>query len=237
MAILRKMPCVKIEQTILRKFGKRWKKNGGSLSRTPPCSSSELGQVFDHAVGKCLAEMLGRIPVAMPSAKMLSAPKNDCVEVGPVRIIGGVRPQNFNVGYRPDGLRFVYDSKTLNDEKSVRKNWQNMINDLATEATTVHSRFPHAVVAFAVVIPEPCVAETQRKAIIETLERLARRVSVRNEAHMAEAISLVLWNPNNGTIDQNVPSKSSPLRLEKFSEQVEAAYVARYKGLPPHATE
>ena len=86
-----------------------------------------------------------------------------------MRIIGGVRPQNFDVGYRPDGVRFAFDSKTLNDRKSIGKNWQNMINDLATEATTVHSRFPHAVVAFLVALPEPVVDANQRAAIGETL--------------------------------------------------------------------
>lgn len=237
MALIKRMPPVVIEKAELRKFGEVWRKNGESLSRTPPCSSSELGQLFDRAVAESLAEMLGGISVVAPGATALSAPEDNCVEMGHVRVIGGVRPQNFDVGYRPDGLRFAYDSKTLNDEKSIRKNWQNMINDLATEATTVHTRFPHAVVAFAVVIPEPCIAETQRKAMIETLERLARRVSVRNDAHMAEAISLVLWNPEDGTIDHKIPHSTSPLRLEKFSEQVEVVYVARYKGLPPHASE
>lgn len=237
MPILRKMPPVVIGKADLQKFGKMWKKNGGSLSRTPPWSSSELGQLFDRAVGKSLAELLGGIPIISPSASSLSASKADCVEVGHVRVIGGVRPQNFDVGYRPDGLRFAYDSKTLNDEKSVRKNWQNMINDLATEATTVHTRFPHAVVAFAVVIPEPCIADTQRKAMIETLERLARRVGVRNDSHMAEAISLVLWNPKDGTIDKSIPHPTSPLRLEKISGQIESVYISRYKGLPPHASE
>ena len=52
------------------------------------------------------------------------------VEVGPVRVIGGVRPQNFDVGYRPDAIRFAFDSKSLNDRESIGKNWQNMINDL-----------------------------------------------------------------------------------------------------------
>ena len=52
---------------------------------------------------------------------------------------------------------------------------------------------------------------------------------------MAEAISLVFWNPDDGTIDPVLPSSSSPLRIEKFSTQVELAYVNRYKGLPPHA--
>ncbi len=178
--------------------------------------------------------MLGDIPVVTPNSTALIPPQSDCVEVGHVRIIGGVRPQNFDVGYRPDGVRFVFDSKTLNDKKSVGKNWQNMINDLATEATTVHSRFPHAVAAFLVAIPNPCIGDQQR-AIVETLERLARRANVDDPPYLAEAIALVLWNPEDGSIDIENPNPPSPLRVERFSEQVEAAYVNRYKGLPPHA--
>lgn len=236
MAPLQRMPPVVIDEGRLQKFGKVWRKNE-KLSRTPPYSSGELGQVFDQAVAKSLAAMLGGIRVVESDRIALSAGEEDCVEVGHVRVIGGVRPQNFDVGYRPDGLRFAFDSKTLNDEDSVRKNWQNMINDLATEATTVHSRFPHAVVAFIVAIPEPCIALAQRNAMLETLERLARRVNVQNESFMAEAISLVLWSPDGGNIDPKVPRPSSPLRLESFSKRVEAAYVARYKGLPPHSAD
>ena len=70
MPILRKMPPVVIDKAALLKFGKMWKKNGGSLSRTPPCSSSDLGQLFDRAVGKSLAELLGGIPIASPSARV-----------------------------------------------------------------------------------------------------------------------------------------------------------------------
>jgi hypothetical protein len=86
-----------------------------------------------------------------------------------------------------------------------------------------------------VIYPEPCVSLSQRSATTETLERLARRTGVDGSAYMAEAISLVLWNPIDGSIDPTIPDPSSPLRLERFSEQVEAAYVSRYKGLPPHA--
>lgn len=235
MARLQPMPSVTITQADLALFGAMWRDRGGSLSRTPPQSSSQLGGLFDAAVGQSLATMLGGIPVVRPTATALTAQAADCVEVGPVRIIGGVRPQNFDVGYRPDGVRFAFDSKTLNDAASLRKNWQNMINDLATEATTVHSRFPHAVVAFMVIIPVPCLVEPQRAAMVETLERLARRTGVKDADYMAEAISLVLWNPDDGSIDAGVPQLTSPLRLERFATYVEAAYVSRYKGLPPHA--
>jgi hypothetical protein len=235
MAKLTTMPPIAIPKTELAQFGKAWLKREGSLSRTSPHSSGELGKLFDNAVGKALAAMLGDLQIVTPHANSLTATLADCVEVGPVRIIGGVRPQNFDVGYRPDGVRFAFDSKTLNDTASVGKNWQNMVNDLATEATTVHSRFPHAVVAFMVVCPGPCVGEAQRSAMIETLERLARRVSVEDPVYMAEVISYALWNPVDGAIDATLPDPLSSLRIEKFSSQVETVYRNRYKGLPPHA--
>jgi hypothetical protein len=246
MAALRSMPEVRIDPETLKRFGTTWAianpdlkpkpKPAQALSRTSPNSSSQLGKLFDTAVGEALAEMLGGIPIATPKSSMLATMK-DCVEVGPVRIIGGVRPQSFDVGYRPDGVRIAFDSKTLNDQKSLGKNWQNMINDLATEATTVHSRFPHAVVAFMFICPEPLLKEPKKSAIIETLERLSRRVSVEDPLHMAEVISVVIWNPEDGTISQTVPNLDSPLRLEKFSSILEPVYRTRYKGLPPHAVD
>jgi hypothetical protein len=122
----------------------------------------------------------------------------------------------------------------LNDRDSVGKNYQNMINDLATEAATVHTRFPYAVVAFMVVIPSPCLAEPQRSALIGRLEGLNRRVTVGDPAHLAESIALVAWDPHAGTVDNANPPAASSVRLERFSERIQAAYFLRYQGLPPH---
>lgn len=230
------MPRVRIAQADLALFGQAWVDQGGKLDRGGEQSSTQLGLLFDNAVGKSLATMLGGIPIVRPSSGAgLIPPQADCVEVGPVLVIGGVRPQHFDVAYRPDGVRFVFDSKTLNSTDSIRKNWQNMINDLATEAATVHSRFPHAVVAFLVALPSPSLELTQRSGIIETLERLARRAGVADSAHTAEAIALVLWNPASGIIDATIPAPASPLRIDRFSEQVERAYSVRYGAFPPHA--
>jgi hypothetical protein len=233
------MPGITIDQSTLAAFGQHWAKAVGAkkesaLSRSPPFSSGQLGNLFDEAVGEALAAMLGGIPVVTPNANALVPSQPDCVEVGPVRVVGGVRPQNFDVGYRPDGLRFAFDSKTLNDKESIGKNWQNMINDLATEATTVHSRFPYAVVAFMVVLPRPALGEAL-SAILGTLERLGGRRLVDEPEHRAEAMSLVIWEPSTGAIDPALPIPSSPLRFERFSQDVEQNYTARYKGLPPHA--
>jgi len=234
MAPLGVMPPIRIDPAQLAVFGQQWTANGGALSRSPPYSSGQLGSLFDAAVGEALAQMLGGIPVVSPNATSLVASRSDCVEVGPVRVVGGVRPQNFDVGYRPDGVRFAFDSKTLNDKKSIGKNWQNMVNDLATEATTVHSRFPYAIVAFVVVLPRPALGDGL-SAIIGTLERLGGRRLVDEPAHRAEAMSLVVWDPATGQLDAATPDPSSSLRIERFSDDVSGSYAARYKGLPPHA--
>ena len=235
MARLQKMPRLSIDQATLASFGATWAANGGDLSRTPPNSSVQLGSFFERAVADAFAAMVGGVPVVRPNANALIPPQSDCVEYGTIRVIGGVRPQNFDVAYRPDGVRFAFDAKGLNNLKSVAKNWQNMVNDLATEATTVHSRFPHAIVAFLVAIPTPCLAATQQAGITEVLDRLARRVGTEDPLYMAEAIALVVWDPATGEIDANIPDPNlSRLRWDTFHDYVEQAYVSRYKGLPPH---
>lgn len=239
MSKLGSMPPVVISDTDLKTFGKKWIENGRNLSRTPPQSSSQLGGLFDSAVGKSLAVMLGNIPIVKPNANALIPSKPDCVEVGPVRVVGGVRPQNFDVGYRPDGPRFVYDSKTLNDSKSLGKNFLNMINDLATEATTVHSRFPHTIVAFMFAVPKPCLDDQPRRssAALQTLDRLAQRYGVKDPDYLAEAIAVVVWDPKTGKVDLNTPATNSQLRIENFSKRIGEIYASRYKGLPPHAVD
>ena len=195
----------------------------------------DFGLTFDRAVGKALGQMLGGIPVEeYKSNSTLLPPKPDCVEVGPARIIGGVRPQNFDVAYRPDGVRIAYDSKTLNDASSIQKNWQNMVNDLGTEATTVHTRFPYAIVAFLVAVPKPALRKSQQADLIRTLERLATRENVLDQSHLAESIAFVVWDPETGQVDGDVPGPDSPLRVENFMSKIHRCYVQRYKGLPPH---
>lgn len=228
------MPPISLPHADLVSFGRQWQQGGSKLTKK---QAMDFGKLLDSAVGNSLAVMLGNIPITVPSQNRLQPSQPDTVEVGPVRIVGGVRPQNFDVGYRPDGVRIAFDSKTLNDDDSVGKNWQNMINDLATEATTVHSRFPTAVVGFIVCIPLPCLTynASRASAMVGTLTRLGGRVLVDEPTHRAEALSLVLWNPTTGDIDTALPNPTSPLRLERFHEQMYTAYHDRYQGLPPHA--
>lgn len=236
------MPALEISTDDLQKWGALWRgvtNPETGQSKPSQCfdrqQSVNFAAFIDMAFAQSLAQMLGGVPIKRPASNSLIPPEPDCVEVGSVRIIGGIRPQNFDVAYRPDGPRVVFDSKTLNDIKSVGKNWQNMINDLATEAATIHTRFPYAVVAFIVVIPKPALASKQEADIIRTLERLGARRDILDQTHLAEVLSLVLWDPETGQIDPSVPPLPSPLRIEKLPDMLYPHYVSRYKGLPPHS--
>lgn len=247
MATLTNMPQIVIDPTALAQWGGVWLGTTGSTTKAGAATTKEANcfdrkqsmdfgkTVIDPPFAASLATMLGGIPVRVPvNSEALLPPISDCVEIGDTRIIGGVRPQNFDVAYRPDGVRLAYDSKTLNDKESVKKNWQNMINDLATEATTVHTRFPYALVCFVVVIPRPALMPSQEFDILRTLERLGARKNVLDQNHLAEAISLIIWDPATGTIDNTVPNTNSNLRLDKLSDTISDLYLQRYKGLPPH---
>ena len=247
MAELQEMPSLRIPQTILAEWGAKWSGSEGSPdsvgaptrkkpNRFDKKQGMEFGRIFDQAFGEALAGMLGGVPVVTPNANALTPTKPDCVEVGTTRVIGGIRPQNYDVAYRPDGPRVVFDSKTLNDAGSIRKNWQNMINDLASEAATVHTRFPFCIVAFIVVLPLPALFAAQRRAIISTLERLGSRKDELDQHHLAEAISLVLWKPEDGGMDETLQAEAPSIHLRAMSERIHAAYADRYQHLPPHTT-
>ena len=233
MPIFHPMLPINIPPGDLRPFGDTWLLEE-NLPRGGDFSSIKFGELIDRAVGTSLAQFLGDLPIIKPNSNHLLPSNMNAVEVGDFRVVGGVRPQNFDVGYRPDGVRFTFDSKTLNDAESVGKNYQNMINDLATEATTVHTRFPYAVVAFIVAIPRPALSEPQESALIQTLERMSNRSSPQDQPHLAEAVSLLIWDPYTGNIDPDIPATDSTIRIENFSKLVETSYTARYKGLPPH---
>jgi hypothetical protein len=233
----------------LREFGAAWHRGAevrvrsetvhlpNRLGRAGAYSGDKLGSVANDAVANSLAAMFGGFRVVQATSRQLVPPNAFVVEVGEVRVIGGVRPQNYDVAYRPDGVRFAFDSKTLNDTDSLGKNYQNMINDLGTEATTAHTRFPYAVVAFMFFVPRPCITEASpiiRRGVIGNLERLVGRADVNGPVHKAEAISLVVWDPDTGLIDNTVINHASPLYIDNFSQMISEAYFSRYQGLDPH---
>lgn len=240
-ALLDHMPTIVPSKADLQAWGAIWLGTQNSTGGAKPANcfdkkqGMDFGKVFDKAFGVALAQMLGGIPVVDITANgKLVPPEEDCVEVGGARVVGGIRPQNFDAVYRPDGPRVVLDSKTLNDAKSVGKNWQNMINDVSTESATVHTRFPYCVTVLVCAIPRPALMPKQEMDIIRTLERLGCRKDVLDQDHLAEAIAFIVWDPHTGDLDPNVPGPDSPIRLENVNQRIYDAYVHRYQGLPPH---
>ena len=241
MPSLTKMPPITLEPEVLAEWGSRWSGTEGSDGRAKGPQrfdrkqSIHFAQIFDRAFATSLAAMLGDVSVVKPGANALTPAQPDCVEIGSTRVIGGIRPQNYDVAYRPDGPRIVFDSKTLNDEASIRKNWQNMINDLASEAATVHTRFPYCIVAFIVALPLPAVRPRQRRAIASTLDRLGSRRDELDQHHLAEAIALVIWDPVTGQVSSPDDSTQS-ISLASMRERLESSYSDRYRHLPPHTS-
>lgn len=241
MAVLKPISALTLDRTVLLDWGKIWTgtvSSSGGIKK-PNCfdkkQGMDFGKTIDPIVAKCIAGMLGEIPVVSPASRnKLLPPYDDCVELGDTRLVGGIRTQNYDIMYRPDGVRIAYDSKTLNDQSSMQKNWHNMINDLASEATTVHTRFPYALALFLVMIPADIFIGRQTGEIIRTLERLNGRSNIREEEYKAESIALVIWNPHTGEVDPRIPNVDSSLRLEQYSRRIEKMYFDRYAGLPPH---
>jgi hypothetical protein len=94
MAILAPMPQVNLPTNELLAFGAQWTANDDRLSRTPPYSSLQLGTLANTAVATALATMLGGIPIVAPiSSNALLPPHADSVELGEIRVVGGVRPK------------------------------------------------------------------------------------------------------------------------------------------------
>ena len=151
--------------------------------------------------------MLGGISVVKASQKkktQLYPPDPDCIKTAPVNRRRGIEKQNYDVVYRPDGVRFAFDSKTLDDAKSIGKNWQNMVNDLATEAATIHTRFPLAVVAFLVLMPEPALGNSL-DPITWRLDGLGGRADEHGPHHVAEAMYFAVWDPATGQTSATIP--------------------------------
>jgi len=232
MPALQKMPEIHLDEEELKQLGLRWEPTSKSL---PKADGEKAGKLCDSNIAKAMAKMLGDIEIKSPlSSKALIPPHEDCVELGSTTIIGGIRSQMFDICYRPDGVRIAYDNKSLNSKSSVGKNYRNMINDLGTEAATVHSRFPFAVVSFVVILPEPCLEEPHLTGLMSALVRLNNRSSENDHAHKAEVISLVLWDPTSGKINKNYPKKDTGLHLSSYSEKIYENYFLRYRGMAPH---
>src|SRR5688572_21924451 len=98
------MPAIAVDKDELKKWGERWladsaltatgKEAPKKPERFTKYQSVNFASFIDQAVAKAIAAMLGGIEVVQASGKLLRPAKQDVVEWGAVRVIGGIRPQN-----------------------------------------------------------------------------------------------------------------------------------------------
>ena len=137
-----------------------------------------------------------------------------------------------------DGLRLAIEVKPV--LLAVGRAIWNRFGDIRTFAVNLHLKFPFAVVGG--VMPIPTWEETSpgsgvRRDTTTKIERLVGRFhragSRRTEgdaAHLLEAVGVVVFDPDTGSIDSNLPPPGLGLRWEEFIEKLAEAYEARFEG-------
>lgn len=130
-------------------------------------------------------------------------------EGGEKRIAGGLGDKKVDVTYSTDrsGLVLAVSIKTISfpDLKSgnYQKNFQNRKGDLVFEVTTLHKRFPYAVVGGLFFLYEHAQRDNAGQSRISTFDRahqvfkiFNRRLSHRNEEAKFEYLAIGLYSSN-----------------------------------------
>lgn len=89
MAVLTRMPDLEIPPDALRQIAGSWDPAQEALAKE---DGERLGRLCDQTVGEALATFLGGVPIRTPNPRDLLPESPDCVEIGPARVIGGIRP-------------------------------------------------------------------------------------------------------------------------------------------------
>jgi len=203
--------------------------------------SPTLGDKSKKAAQLKLSLVLGRVLAhdLQKAAPGLIGTSGDLV-AGERKVSGALRTVNADVSelHRLDGLRLAVEIKPVN--LAVGRAIWNRFGDIRTFAVNLHLRFPFAVVGGVLSIPtwEWTSGKTKQKKptthlIQRAITRLVRaggRETEGDAAHLLEAVAVVVYDPDSGSISGTVPSPGSGLRWEEFVKALVAAYAARYEG-------
>lgn len=85
-------------------------------------------------------------------------------------------------------------------------------------------------------VPATAKSSSNRKSTVHLIERAIQRLvraggrKVESDApHLLEAIAVVVYDPDTGTIDPNLPDKSTGLRWDDFIDALAQSYLARFE--------
>lgn len=199
------------------------------LSATLSASQKKAGQIrLSAALGVILtSELNAQVPWMKPSP-------------GERDVSGGLRIAKADVSeiHPLDGLRLAVEIKPVN--LAVGRAIWNRFGDIRMFAVNLHLKFPFAVLGGVLAIPtyEESAAATRasRKSTVHLINRAIARLSRaggrRTEGdapHLLEAVAVIVYNPDSGVLEPEIPPKGSGLRWDEFVLSMSAAYTARFE--------
>lgn len=196
------------------------------IVQSPGLSEGTKKQVqilLSAALARSLRDSLAsRVPEAKPVA-------------GERNVSGGLRVGRLDLTeYHPlDGLRLAVEIKPVH--LAVGRAFWNRFGDVRAAAVNMHLKFPFAVVGGLLTVPTWEWSKGTKKSTAPLLnrgvERLVRAGSRRTESdasHLMEAVGLIAFDPDSGTVSMDLPHVGSALRWEEFVESLAVAYQARF---------
>jgi len=182
-----------------------------------------------------LSNALGRITLAELQVRL---PDMRHGLAGEHEVSGALRRVNADVSeiHPLDGLRLAIELKPV--LLAVGRAIWNRFGDIRTFAVNLHLKFPFAVVGAVLAIPTweevPNPGSGVRRDVTGLMERLdgrlvrARGRETEGDApHLLEAVAVVVFDPDTGSIAPNVPAAG--LRWDQFLQAVASAYQGRFE--------
>ena len=180
-------------------------------ARTLTASQAKTSQIrLSDALGKALlAELKARLPAI-----------GDGAIAGEREVAGALRSAQVDVSetHRLDGLRLAVELKPVN--LAVGRAIWNRFGDIRMTAVNLHLKFPFAVVGGVLAIPSyemtpKGVKKSTTHLIARAINRLERAGGRRTEgdaAHLLEGVGVLVYDPDTGAIDDDLPPRTSMVR-------------------------
>lgn len=176
---------------------------------------------------------------------------SDSAVSGELTILGGLKTKSVDVVVVKEGLGpciAISVKGTLN----AFRNLTNRMEEAAGDCTNIHISYPNLVYGFFHVIRATPESQTDKRndAAIDAagnvvdgivryhdaMSRLCGRQDVRDDVSRYEAVCLALvatQKKAKGTIIDSFPPRNSPIRVERFFEDIYRAYDLRYVYAAP----
>ncbi|MEX0683573.1 MAG: hypothetical protein WD904_05650 [Dehalococcoidia bacterium] len=199
------------------------------LSSALSLSQKKTGQIrLSAALGVVLAaELRNQVPWMHPLA-------------GERDVSGGLRIAKADVSeiHPLDGLRLAVEIKPVN--LAVGRAIWNRFGDIRMFAVNLHLKFPFAVLGGVLAIPtyeeSSGTGGVARRSTVHLINRAVARLSRaggrRTEGdapHLLEGVGVLVYDPDAGVVDPDIPPAGSGLRWDEFISAMAIAYAARFE--------